>query len=170
MPTLFIIVKIGIYVIMALSVIAALGVVTLRSLFHAAIALVFVLLGIAGIFLALHADFLAMVQILVYVGAVMTLVIFAVMLTERLGDKTIPQHNQQSWPALLGVVAFIAILSRIILSTPWPIKAQNAEATIDAMRLGEILMGPFVFPFEVISIVLIAALIGSIVIAKGDND
>ena len=92
------------------------------------------------------------------------------MLTERLGDKTIPQHNQQTWPALFGVVAFVAILSRIILSTPWPVKAQNAEVTIDAMRLGETLMGPFVFPFEVISIVLIAALIGSIVIAKGDKD
>ncbi len=169
MPMLDLLVKFGIYAAMIISIVAAIGVVTLRSLFHAALALAAVLVGIAGIFIALRAEFLAMVQILVYVGAVMTLVIFAVMLTERLGDKTVQQNNQQSWLALIGIVAFVSILARVIMQAPWPIQPQNANFLVDTAMLGKVLLGPFVFPFEVISVVLIAALIGAIVVAKGDR-
>ena len=84
-----------VYGIMALSVIAAIGVVTLRNLFHAALFLAGVLLGTAGLFISLHADFLAMVQILIYVGAVLTLIIFAIMLTGRISDPSIKQKNNQ---------------------------------------------------------------------------
>ena len=169
MSPLVLTVKAGLYVMMAVSVVAAIGVVTLRSVFHAALALALTLLGVAGIYIALQAEFLAMVQILIYVGAVMTLVIFAIMLTERLGDKTVRQDNPQSAPAFLGALAFLGMLSWVILKTPWPVTEEAVAKHVSTLDLGKALMGIYVFPFEVISVVLIAALIGAIVIAKRDK-
>jgi NADH-quinone oxidoreductase subunit J len=170
MDTLSLFIKIGIYVLMAVSVIAAIGVVTLRNLFHSALALVAVLLGVAGIYIVLHAEFLAMVQILIYVGAVMTLVIFAIMLTERMSDKSIQQNNQQSLPAFLAMTAFLIFIGRVFRQTPWPVNEATVNAPVTTFDLAKALLGPYVFPFEVISVVLIAALIGALVIAKKDKE
>jgi len=161
-------VKLGLYIMMGVSVLAALGVVLVRNLFHAALCLVVALLGIAGIFFALHAEFLAVVQILLYVGAVMTLVIFAIMLTERFGDKTVKQNNNLSLPAMIGSVIFLAAMTRLLTNTPWIFREGSTGTPVDTYKLGEALMGTYVFPFEVISVVLIAALIGAVVIAKKD--
>lgn len=160
----------GIYVAMAVGLLAAVGVVTLRSLFHAALALAAVLLVTAILFISLHAEFIAMVQILIYVGAVMTLVIFAIMLTGRLGEKSIQQHNRQSWIALLAGATFLAFLLRIILETPWPVSTPLPETDVSVFELGQALLGPYVFPFEIVSVLLLAALIGAIVIARKDSE
>lgn len=160
--------QIGTYALMLVSVLAAIGIVTLKNLFHSALALALVLIGMAGIFIGLQADFLAMVQILIYVGAVMTLVIFAIMLTHRLGDKAVRQNNKQSLVAAAGLLLFLGFLIKILLATPWPIQNETLQAQVTTMDLGQALLGPYVFPFEVISVVLIAVLIGSIVIAKKD--
>ncbi|HRY85482.1 MAG TPA: NADH-quinone oxidoreductase subunit J, partial [Candidatus Omnitrophota bacterium] len=146
----------------------ALGVVTLRNLFHCALCLAAALIGTAVIYLGLRADFLAGIQILLYVGAVVTLVIFAIMLTEHLAGKTVRQNNSQSLPAVIGLAAFVAILAALIVKTPWPLQAAS-HAKISVMEIGQALMGTYVFPFEVISVILIAALIGAVVIAKKDN-
>ncbi len=135
MPVLTEIVKIGIYLVMAISVAAALGAVLFKNIFHASLALIVTLIGIAGIFISLHAEFLAGVQLLLYVGAVMTLVIFAIMMTERLGDKTIAQQNKLPLPALSGAIIFLMTLVGIIYATPWPVKspplARALFATVD---------------------------------------
>lgn len=162
-------VKAGIYGLMIFSVLAAIASVTLRNLFRSAVALSFVLIGVAGIYLALRAEFLAMVQILVYVGAVMTLVIFAVMLTARLSDKRLRARNGLSLPALGSVLLFTGLLGQVIESTPWPLREGAAEP-LPLARMGEVLMTRFVFPFEVIGIVLFAVLIGAIVIARRDRE
>jgi NADH:ubiquinone oxidoreductase subunit 6 (subunit J) len=159
----------GIYAVMLLSVIAAIGVVTLPNIFHAALALVAVLLGSAAVFAALHADFLAVVQVLIYVGAVMTLVIFAIMLTERLGNQIKSQSNKLVFPAIVGTLVFFIILVRLIVATPWPVKAPERFVDVSVLDLGRALMGPYVFPFEVISVILIAALVGAIVIARKEK-
>lgn len=175
-------VKVGLYAVMALTLLAAVGVAMLPNLFHAALALVGTLLGIAAIYIALQADFLAAVQILIYVGAVMTLVIFAIMLTQRFGDKSIPHHNELSLLHFSGLrgfilaglafgspVVFIVAFSKMILRTQWT--EQNTEVSrITAFELGEALMREYVFPFEIISVILIAALIGAIVIARKDKN
>ena len=170
MPPLEFIIKMGIYALMTVCVAGALLSVLFRNLFHAALALTGVLLGIAGIYLALHADFLAMIQVLIYVGAVMTLVIFAIMLTERFGDASLRQFNHQSWAALGGGILLLTFLVRMIQTTPWPVKNQAALASpaVTVVQLGEALLGPYVFPFEIISVILIAALIGAIVVARKD--
>ena len=158
--------KLFIYVVLALSLAAALGVVLLRNIFHAALCLTATLVGVAILYLALQAEFIAVVQILLYVGAVMTVVIFAIMLTQRIGDKTIPQTNRQSLPAFLLLLLFAGFLGSLILRVPWP-AAQNA-AGLDTQALGAALLGTYVFPFEAVSVILIAALVGAIVIARKD--
>ena len=157
---------------MFLSVIAALGVVLLPNIFHAALCLVGTLIGIAILYLALQAEFIAVVQILLYVGAVMTLVIFAVMLTHRLGDPSVPQKNRQSLPAAFALIAFIVLIASLILKIDWyrlvgagPVLAPP----VNTLALGKALLGSYIFPFEVVSVVLVAALIGAIVIAKKDE-
>ena len=160
-------VKTGIYLLMAASLLAAVGVVTFRNIFHSALALAGTLLGVAGIYLALRADFLAVVQILLYVGAVMTLILFAIMLTHRLGSQTVPQANKQSGPALAGLLILAGLLSSLFLKTNWPV-SEAALAPVTVLALAKALLGEFVFPFEVVSIVLLAALIGAVVIARKD--
>jgi NADH:ubiquinone oxidoreductase subunit 6 (subunit J) len=168
MPILEIAAKFGTYAVMAVILIFALGVVTLRNLFHCALCLAAALIGTAALYVVLQAEYLAAIQILLYVGAVVTLVIFAIMLTEHLAGKTVRQNNSQSLLALLGLLGFVALIANLILKTPWPVTQTALEAKVSVMGLGEALMGTYVFPFEVISIVLIAALIGTVVIAKKD--
>ncbi|HNX68026.1 MAG TPA: NADH-quinone oxidoreductase subunit J [Candidatus Omnitrophota bacterium] len=162
--------KFGVYIVMALVLVFALGVVTLRNLFHSALCLAAVLVGTATVYLALRADFVAAIQILVYVGAVMTLIIFAIMLTEHLGEKTIRQTNRQSPAAILGLLGFIFMIGLVILRTPWPVTKRALATGTSVMSLGKALMGSYVFPFEIISVILIAALIGAVVIAKKDPE
>jgi NADH:ubiquinone oxidoreductase subunit 6 (subunit J) len=168
MPILEIAAKFGIYAVMVTVLIFALGVVTLRNLFHCALCLAAALIGIAAVYVALQAEFLAGIQILLYVGGVITLVIFAIMLTEHLAGKTVRQNNSQSLPAIAGLAGFAALIVSLILKTPWPVTETALKAKVSVMGLGQALMGTYVFPFEVISIVLIAALIGTVVIAKKD--
>ena len=169
MDTLILLAKTTVYAVMALSTVAALGVVLLPHLFYAALALIFVLTSTAILFFAVHAEFLATVQILLYVGAVMTLVIFAIMLTSRLGDKNVPQHNRLGIPAVAVGSVFLSVLIQILRRTPWPICPESAGNPVSTADLGSALMNTYVFPFEVISVVLIAALIGAIVIARRDK-
>ena len=158
---------ISFYGLLAGILIVALLTVTTRNLFHAAIFLAFSLLGIAGVYFFLRAEFLAGVQILLYVGAIMTLVIFAIMLTAKISDPSIPQSNRQRIPVflLIGVSAFFLIST--VLKTPWKTLA-NIQTT-DAVKLGKALMGEFVFPFEFVSLILLIALIGAIVVARSDQ-
>lgn len=165
-------VKGGVYIIMFLSVFAALGVVLARNIFHSALFLVGALLGVAALFIALHAEFIAVVQILLYVGAVVTLIIFAIMLTQRIGDKTVPQTNKQSPLAFVALLSFLLLLGSLFFKIDWSSilagEAARGLMPVDALALGKALLGEYVFPFEVVSIVLIGALIGSIVIARKD--
>jgi len=160
--------KIGTYITMALALVLALGVVTLRNLFHCALCLAAVLIGTAMIYVVLRAEFLAAAQILIYVGAVMTLVIFVIMLTEHLAEKSIRQNNRQSPAAVIVLSGFVVLLASLLLKTPWPVTEKALQAKVSVMGLGKALMGTYAFPFEVVSIILIACLIGAIVIAKKD--
>ena len=157
---------ISFYGLLAGLLVTAILTVTVRNLFHAAIFLAFTLLGVAIVYFFLHADFLAGMQILIYVGAIMTLVIFAIMLTVKISDPGISQTNRQKYPALVLFGLLGAALITAIAKVPWKL-AQSAQST-DAVSLGKALMGEYVFPFEVVSIVLLIALVGTIVVARND--
>lgn len=159
--------KIFIYTALAAGVLAAVGAVSFPNLFHAALCLVAALIGVAILYLALQAEFIAVIQILLYVGAVMTLIIFAIMLTQRLNDKSVAAANSQRVPAFLILAASGFFLIKLILKVDWP-EPSAAYVPVSAGDLGQALLGPYVLPFEAVSILLIGALIGAIVIARKD--
>lgn len=150
------------------AVITAIRVVTVRNLFHAALWLIATLASVAAIFALLEAGFLAVVQVLTYIGAISILIIFAIMLTR--GMTSPAERRLNSWSGLGAVVAaaLLLILGRVITSFPWP-QASMAAAPADSIEtLGKSLVDPaqFVLPFEVASVLLLVALVGSIYVAR----
>ncbi len=157
-----------IFIVLGLVTLAgAAGVVLRRNLFHAALFLVLSFVGVAGLYLLLEAEFLAMVQILIYVGAISILIIFAIMLSRRISAPEFRGRSDQwSW-ALVAAAALFAALAFILLRVNWPVVPSAVPA--DAIgQLGQALVSPsqFVLPFEVASVVLLVALVGSVIIAR----
>jgi len=150
----------------ALIVASALMVVTTRNLVHAALWLISALFGVAVLFVLLDAGFLAVVQVVVYIGAIAIMFIFAVMLTRRDMLDHGPQLNK-SWPlvlvlSLLSFGGLFAVVSRI------PEKASAAAIGADPLpALGNALVSPdlFMLPFEVASVLLLAALVGAVYVS-----
>lgn len=157
------------WILAAITVISALMVVSLKNVFHAALALILCLFCIAGIFVLLHAEFLAAVQVLVYVGAVSILIIFAIMLTSNLANKKIVQVNKQVLPAVFVCIVFVIGAIALIANTDiWPFAdAQLPEDNIGT--IGRLMMTDFMLPFEVVSILMLAALIGAIMLAREEH-
>lgn len=147
----------------ALVLMSALWVVTLRNLFRAALSLGLVLIGVAGLFLVLEAEFLAFVQILVYVGAILTLVVFAIMLTSKVQGRAPEAASRQ--PAVAGAVSLtlFALLTAVTQPIVWA-QAPGAQA-VPLATLGQQLVTTLVLPFEVVSLVFVAAMVGAIAIA-----
>ncbi|TAK27950.1 MAG: NADH-quinone oxidoreductase subunit J [Chloroflexota bacterium] len=153
------------YVLTIITVGAAIGVVTVRNIFHAALLLVLTFVGVAGLYITLQADFIAAVQILVYAGAVAILLVFAIMLTHNL-DQSVSSSILR-WPALLMSALVGAMIVGYALSTNWPVSAQQPVFNT-TVELANALFTKFVMPFEVASILLLAAMVGAIVLARGD--
>jgi NADH-quinone oxidoreductase subunit J len=144
---------------------AALMVVTSRNLLHSALWLIVSFFGIAGVFILLHAEFLAVVQVLVYVGAISMLIIFAIMLTRRIMDPAQPRFNSQ-WGLVAGFAALLFVgLAAVATRVTWPVVAGAVPADVIA-RLGADFVGVYAVPFEVASVLLVAAMIGAIIIAR----
>jgi NADH-quinone oxidoreductase subunit J len=144
---------------------AAIMVVTSRSLFRSALWLILTFGGIAALFILLQAEFLAVVQVLIYIGAIATLIIFAIMLSRSLMDPNEPRFNDQ-WRLVVGFGALLFVaLAAIVTQIPWPVDV--AAVPPDAIQqLGAGFVGAYVVPFEVASVLLVAALIGAIIVAR----
>lgn len=157
----------------AIILVSAVLVVTVKNLVHAALWLVVTLFGVAIAFVLLSAGFLAVAQVVIYIGAIAILMIFAVMLTRRLMKDIGPQTIENWW---LGALFSLIIFGGLAwLLTTWSGASQLAPE-IDSARdtiveLGEALVSPnqFVIPFEVASVLLLGALIGAIYIAWDRN-
>ncbi len=151
-----------------------LGVVTTRNLMHAALWLILSLFGVAGLFVLLSAPFLAAIQVLVYIGAIAILIVFAVMLTRSLTSLR-ELFNRPAASALVSVLLFGFLMAGIIL----PVWGQNgaqanlplADVVASTTDLGVAFVdrNQYVLPFEVASLLLTAAMIGAIVIARDDE-
>ncbi|MBC8508384.1 MAG: NADH-quinone oxidoreductase subunit J [Anaerolineales bacterium] len=157
-----------IFIIVAIvTLLAALFVVTTPNLVHAALWLILALFGVAATFVLLNATFLAVVQVVVYIGAIAVLMIFAIMLTRRVMEDSGPQINS-NWilAALLGLVLFVGLT--FVLINSGAANASLSDLVVDPVeQLGKELVSPnaYVIPFELASVLLLAAMIGSIVIA-----
>ncbi len=144
---------------------AAMMVVTTRNLLRSALWLILAFVGIAGIFILLEAEFMAVAQILVYVGAISTLIIFAVMLTRNVMNPQLPRFNSQ-WGVVGGLAVLLwVILSFVVTRVPWPVTSEAVPANAIEL-LGTSFVVPFVVPFEIASILLVVAMVGAIIIAR----
>lgn len=143
----------------------ALLVVTTRRLFHSALALVLSFVGVAGLYILLEAEFLAAVQILIYVGAVAILILFAIMVTRHLMDPKARAFNEQWWVAALIAALLFVVFAVAVTRVSWPVQA--GEVSPEAIPLlGSSFVGEYLVPFEVVSVLLMVALIGAIIIAR----
>jgi len=156
------------YLIAGLTIFFSLRVVISRNIFHSAIFLALALLGVACVYLYLDAEFLAIAQILIYVGAVVTLFIFVIMLTASIQDRAIRQANKQVLLSALSALAFLFLFVKIIRNNHWELTS-HAAGVLSIEQLGRSLMTVYVLPFELISLILIAVLVGAIVIAKSEK-
>lgn len=156
-------------VIAVVTLYAALQVVTDVNLVHAALWLILTLFGVAVIFVLLNATFLAVVQVVVYIGAIAVLMVFAIMLTRKVMQDTGPQLNKNvGLAAFLGLVLFGLLTTMIFRSSasryPLPTLARNADPISD-LGLALVSTDGYILPFELASVLLLAALIGAIVVA-----
>jgi NADH-quinone oxidoreductase subunit J len=146
---------------------ASLGVVLARNLFHSVLWLALALVGTAGLFVLLHAEFLAAVQVLLYAGGVVTIVVFAIMLTERLVGDSLRQTNRGiAAGAVVAAVVFVG-LAGTILRAPRPVAPPAPDLATAA--LGRAVLTEWVLAFEVLGVLLVAALLGALYLARTEE-
>lgn len=145
----------------------ALGVVLHRNVFYAALFLVLSFVGVVGFYVLLEAEFLAMIQLLVYVGAIAILIIFAVMLSQRLMSSGYAARNEQWLGGAAAALALLVVLVVVLLTVNWPVTAAPPPDNA-IQRLGIELISPdrYLLPFEVASVLLLVALVGAVIIAR----
>jgi len=149
-------------------VLGAVGTVTMRSLFRSAMSLILTLVGVAGYYLLLDAEFLAAVQIIIYVGAIMVLVIFAILVAHSVMGQEVRQTNRLVVPALLGSAALFAIMVYAVMNTPFSFKPEGMPLASNVKQIGWSLMATYTLPFEIVGILLFVAMMGAIIIARKD--
>lgn len=144
---------------------AAIAVVTTRNILHSAFYLILAFVGVAAIYVMLEAPFIAVVQVLVYIGAIAILIVFAIMLTRRLMSKEMEQQNSQWIPSAVGALTLFVVLGWIVYTANWPVQESVAPAD-PIILLGQELLTTYLVPFEIASVLLLAALVGAILIGR----
>lgn len=154
------------FLLSAAILVSALAVVLLRNVLHSALALIATFFAVAGIYVLLEAEFLAAVQVLIYVGAVAVLMLFAIMLTQRIVDRGARVTNEQKLlAALVALALFAAVLAPVAWNAAW--KVSRGPVVPEAIReLGLQLVTTYALPFEVAAVLLLVALVGAIIIAR----
>jgi NAD(P)H-quinone oxidoreductase subunit 6 len=153
------------YLVAAVTVVSAAMVAFSRNIIHSAFSLLGTFAGVSGIYVFLGADFVAAVQLLIYVGGILVLILFAVMLTHRITDVKITNRAAGRVPALLIVAILIGLLIQTIRETTWA-KAKEIAFAPTAAQIGDLFLQNYLLPFELASLVLLAALIGAVVLAR----
>jgi len=148
---------------------SAIAVVTARNVVHAALYLVVSLLSVAGVYLLLGAEFVAWVQILIYVGAIVILFLFGLMLTKAPIGRDTLDNQQRGVGALVGVGVFAGLV--FLIQEAFPVQDAVAFEAVQGSTdvIGEAIFRNYVLPFEAVSFLLLAALIGAIVLARKDD-
>jgi NADH-quinone oxidoreductase subunit J len=147
---------------------SALAVVLSKNLFHAVLWLALALTGTAGVFLLLDAEFLAAVQILLYAGGVITVAVFAIVVTERLIGERITQTNRRITAGAIVSLALMALLIDAIMEAP--LALTRTEMAGDVTRaVGESVLTRFVLPFELLALLMLAALLSAIYFARPEE-
>jgi NADH-quinone oxidoreductase subunit J len=157
------------YVFATITVGAAAIVVLARSLIYSAFALLFTFFGVAGLYVLLGADFLAATQLLIYVGGILVLLLFGVMLTHKLYDLDLKSEVTQFPPGVLVSVGIFVFLALAATRTRWAVGAGRIPSATTE-EIGRLFMGAYLLPFEAASILLLVALIGAAMIVRRKRD
>ena len=156
---------IAFWVLAIVGIAAALAVVLLRDVFRAALSLILCFLTVAGIYITLSADFLAAVQVLIYVGGISVLIILAIMLTREVQRGS--PANKLRVPAFVVAILFLGVVSFALLNTPWQISvAPPLAPTTAALAVNLFGEGGFILSIEIAAALLLAAILGAIVIVR----
>jgi len=156
------------WLVVTVTVVSAAVVVLNSQLIYSAVALLFTLFGVAGLYVFLWADFIAGVQLLVYVGGILVLIIFGIMLTNRISSVRISHKSVQQGVGGAVVVWLFIFLSIVVIKTPW-LDQPAIEPSNSVAKVGTLLLTKYLLPFEVVSILLLSALIGAAVLSREDT-
>jgi NADH-quinone oxidoreductase subunit J len=196
MPTLF---DIMFYLFGVVTVVSAVFTCFAKNIVYAAFSLLFTFFGVAGLYILLSADFLAVSQLMIYVGGILVLIVFGVMLTNRTNDLSMPRELKRKLPAAIVTLALLFVVLSITLTTKWtsvkeqpwassPWKTNAVEQAVGqeqgsvrevldrngsqgtSLEIGKLLMTDYALPFELVSIVLLVALIGAAMIARREPE
>jgi NADH-quinone oxidoreductase subunit J len=160
---------IAFYFFAAMTVLSAAVVVFARNIIHSAFALLFTFFGVAALYVFLGADFLAATQMVIYVGGILVLLIFGVMLTHKLYDMKLKSETYQFWPGLALVTLVFLTLVYVMMRTTWNSRGTRALNPTTA-GIGELFMKDYILPFELASIFLLIALIGAAMIVRRKSE
>jgi NADH-quinone oxidoreductase subunit J len=153
------------WIMAVVAVLSAMAVVFLRNVFRAALALVLCFITVAGLYITLSADFLAAVQILVYVGAISVLIILAIMMTREVQQGS--PSNRMKLPAFIVAVILLGIMIYTVTTTSWRIAGEAPlSPTTAPLALKLFSESGFILPVEIAAVLLLAAILGAIVIAR----
>lgn len=153
------------YAFAAFTLVCAVGVAFSANIVYSAFALLETLFGVAALYVFLAADFVAGAQFLIYIGGVLVLILFAVMLTHRLVDVRVSNRSVGRGPALLLTTAIAVVMLRATYRTAWRVTDVLPDAPT-TYAIGHGFLGPYVLPFELASFVLLAVLVGAIVVSR----
>jgi NADH-quinone oxidoreductase subunit J len=158
------------FYVFALVTVGSAAVVTFANrLIYAVFSLMFTFFGVAALYVFLEADFLAAAQVLVYVGGILILLLFGVMLTNRIYDLNLLSERVQFVPSVVVMGAVFALLVMVIINTTWPSPEVVSPAST-TKEIGSLLMTHYVLPFEVAGMLLLAALLGASMLASKGKD
>lgn len=153
------------YIFAAITVVSGVITVTSKNIIYAAFSLLFTFFGVAGLYVLLGADFISIVQIIVYVGGILILLLFGVMLTNKVTSTDIKSGSVNVLPAVIGVALFAGALISIIIRTKWT-ETPGEIPLSTAGTLGSVLLNEYVIIFELLAVLLLIALIGAASIAR----
>ena len=146
---------------------SALLVVTSPNLVHSAVSLLFTLFSIAAIYVFLYADFIAATQVVIYVGGILVLIIFGVMLTNKIDDATITSPTHNRIPGIISCLIILYVQFTVIFNTNW-YKGSEIIRETTVKDIGTLLLTKYLLPFEVASLLLLAALVGAALLSRRD--
>src|SRR5574341_1795663 len=153
------------YLIALITVVSAGMVAFSRNIIYSAFSLLGTFMGVAGLYVFLGADFVAAVQVLIYVGGILVLILFAVMLTHRMTDVRITNRAVGWFPGLLVSGILFFLLFQTLRETAWT-RAKEVAYNPTATKIGDLFLENYLLPFELASLVLLAALIGAVVLSR----
>jgi NADH-quinone oxidoreductase subunit J len=160
-------VNVAFYVLAVMTLVSALMVSLVRDLVHAVLFLILSFICVAGLYITLSADFVAVAQILIYVGAISVLMLFAILLTPRSGRDNQPVSYAAPVSVIAGLIG--AVILFVALSTDWATVDRDVTGST-ARAIGNALLDPYVLPFEVASILLVIAMVGAIILVRPGSE